>query len=107
LRGDAQLGSGIPSILEPIIANNTITFTWQGLLRGYEGVSVLVNDVERYRGMGAESNFTWTREGAGKEYFRFGFVNYLPFGGVGYSDFTRAGTWWQNGTWSGIPPGRT
>jgi hypothetical protein len=107
LRGDAQLGSGIPSILEPLIANNTITFTWQGLLRGYEGVSVLVNDVERYRGMGAESNFTWTREGAGKEYFRFGFVNYLPFGGVGYSDFTRAGTWWQNGTWSGIPPGRT
>jgi hypothetical protein len=108
LRGDAQLGSGIPSILEPVIAGTNITFTWKGLLRGYEGISVIVNDVERFRGIGTESNFTWTRRAMDlPEYFRFGFINYAPFGGVGYSDFTRAGTWWTNGTWSGFPSGRT
>ena len=113
LRGDAQLGSGIPAILDPVINGSSITFAWETLLRGYEGVSVLVNDVERYRGNTglAAGSFTWnTSEDVGvegKEYFRFGFVNYLPFGSVGYSDFTRAGTWWGNGSWSGIPPGRT
>lgn len=110
LRGDAQLGSGIPSILEPIINGTNITFTWKGLLRGYDGVSVIVNDVERFRGFhgSSENNFTWTRQVQNlPEYFRFGFVNYLPFGGVTYSDFTRAGTWWPNGTWGEIPPGRT
>ncbi|KAF2832286.1 hypothetical protein CC86DRAFT_88154 [Ophiobolus disseminans] len=111
LRGDAQLGSGIPSILDPVINGTSITFTWESLLRGYEGVSVIVNDVERYRGRGGENSFTWQRKastGDLSEYFRFGFVNYALFGGVGYSDFTRAGSWrGGNDSWSGIPPGRT
>ncbi|KAH7069442.1 LCCL domain-containing protein [Paraphoma chrysanthemicola] len=110
LRGDAQLGSSLPKILEPVVANGSISFVWEGVSRGWKGVSVLVNDVERFRGNGGEAGFTWNRtvDGEqGKEYFRFGFVSYLPFGGVSYSDFTRAGTWWANGTWSGIPPGRT
>lgn len=108
LRGDAQLGRGIPEILEPVINATNITFTWEGLLRGYEGVSVLVNDVERFRGFhnNGDSNFTWTRRDLDHpEFFRFGFVNYLPFGGVTYSDFTKAGTWWPNGSWTDIPPG--
>lgn len=108
LRGDAQLGQGIPSILAPVINSTNITFTWEGLARGYEGVSVLVNDVERFRGFheDGDSNFTWTRKDLDHPaYFRFGFVNYLPFGGVTYSDFTKAGTWWPNGTWTDIPPG--
>lgn len=106
LQGDAQLGSGIASILEPVVNGTSITFEWAGLLRGYGGYSMLVNDVERFQG--TQGNVTWTR-GAGEapEYFRFGFVRYLPFGSVGYSDFTRAGVWWANGTWSGIPAGRT
>lgn len=116
LRGDAQLGSGVPAILDPVVNGSSIEFTWRGLLRGYDAVSVLVNDVERYRGIpdagagaGNESSFTWTRRAGGDapEYFRFGFVNYSPFGGLSYSDFTRAGTWFANGSWSGIPPGRT
>ena len=81
-----------------------------------KGISVLVNDVERYRGWFAEQPleeqvFVWTRTlGKGvlaDEYFRFGFINYLPFGSLSYSDFTRAGTWWPNGTWSDPAPGRT
>ncbi|CAO2649080.1 Nn.00g100290.m01.CDS01 [Neocucurbitaria sp. VM-36] len=110
LRGDAQLGSGVPSILEPMVNGTSITFMWEGLLRGYEGVSVLVNDVERFRGFNQIGNgsFTWSRQALdAPEYFRFGFINYLPFGSVSYSDFTRAGTWWPNGTWGGVPPGRT
>jgi hypothetical protein len=110
LRGDGQLGRGIPSILEPVINGSNITFTWEGLVRGYEGVSVLVNDVERFRGFhkDGDNNFTWVRSALDvdkPEFFRFGFVNYLPFGTVSYSDFTRAGTWWPNGTWTDIPPG--
>lgn len=110
LQGDAQLGSGIPSVLKPIINGTNITFIWEGLLRGYEGVSVVVNDVERFRGVNQVGNgsFTWSRQALDDpEYFRFGFINYLPFGSVSYSDFTKAGTWWPNGTWGGIPPGRT
>lgn len=110
LRGDGQLGSGIPSILEPVINGSSITFAWEQLLRGYEGVSVVVNDVERYRGSGGSSqgSFTWSRADDTRDhYFRFGFINYQPFGGVLYSDFTRAGTWFSNRTWGGIPPGRT
>jgi hypothetical protein len=108
LRGDALLGSGIPSIFEPILNGSSITFTWKGLIRSYQGVSVLVNDVERFMSQPGELNFTWTRQATDfPEFYRFGFFNYLPFGGLAFSDFTRAGTWWPNGTWSGIPPGRT
>jgi hypothetical protein len=112
LRGDAQLATGIiPSILAPVINGTNITFAWEGIAQGYEGVSVLVNDVERFRGLpdDGENSFTWTRRAAVElpEYFRFGFVNYLPFGGISYSDFTRAGIWWGNGTWVDMPPGIT
>jgi hypothetical protein len=108
LRGDARLGRGIPAILAPVINATNITFSWDSLARGYEGVSVLVNDVERFRGFhkNGDSSFTWSRQDLQHpEYFRFGFVNYLPFGTITYSDFTRAGTWWPNGTWTEIPPG--
>lgn len=109
LRGDAQLGSGVPSI-KAAVSDSKITFAWEGILHGYEGVSVIVNDVERYRGVhaGSDGNFTWTRQAIeSPEYFRFGFIRYLPFGSVSYSDFTRAGIWWLNGTWSDPVPGRT
>jgi hypothetical protein len=110
LRGDGQLGSGIPSILEPVVNGSSITFAWDSILRGYQGVSVVVNDVERYRGSAGsdQDSFTWNRKDDEKaEYFRFGFISYQLFGNVAYSDFTRAGTWFTNGTWSGIPSGRT
>lgn len=108
LQGDAQLGTGLVSVLPPIINGTNVTFAWEGLVRGYEGVSVLVNDVERFRGFhkDGDNNFTWARHAMDHpEYFRFGFINYLPFGGVTYSDFTKAGIWWPNGSWTDIPPG--
>jgi hypothetical protein len=68
------------------------------------GVSVLVNDVERYRGWFAERPleeqvFSWTRRVGGvmaDEYFRFGFVTE----GGRALDYTEAGTWFVNGSWS-------
>ena len=74
-----------------------------GLARGVEGVTVLVNDVERYRGWVAEQAlgeqvFAWTRpEGlVGDEFFRFG---YLKEGGQ-VLRYSEAGTWFGNGSWS-------
>lgn len=109
LRGDAQLGTDLVSLLEPVINATSITFSWKGLAKGYDGVSVLVNDVERFRGVhSGDNNFTWSSSARDHpEYFRFGFVNYQPFGGVGYSDFTRAGIWWPDGRWDAPKPGRT
>ncbi|KAF2644265.1 hypothetical protein P280DRAFT_547070 [Massarina eburnea CBS 473.64] len=110
LRGDGQIGTDLVDILAPVINDTTITFVWGALAQGYEGVSVLVNDVERFRGNQADgdSNFTWTRQALDHpEYFRFGFVDYLPFGSVSYSDFTEPGIWWPDGRWDNITAGRT
>ncbi|KAH6615695.1 LCCL domain-containing protein [Chaetomium sp. MPI-SDFR-AT-0129] len=70
-----------------------------------KGISVLVNDVERYRGWFAEQpleeqTFVWTRDLHGTladEYFRFGFVT---DGGRMLGGYTEAGTWFVNGSWS-------
>ncbi|KAK4143090.1 LCCL domain-containing protein [Dichotomopilus funicola] len=70
-----------------------------------KGISVLVNDVERYRGWFAEQpleeqTFVWTRDLNGilaDEYFRFGFVT---DGGKALEGYTEAGTWFVNGSWS-------
>jgi hypothetical protein len=113
LQGDALLGSGIPIVHTPNITsggNSTISFTWEPLAHGWDGISVLVNDVERFRGFhrDGDKQFNWTRQAVERpEYFRFGFVNYVAFGGAVYSDFTKAGVWGVDGSWSGIPAGST
>jgi len=123
LRGDAQHNSLMPNITQPAIqlgANlSTIVFSWAKPPYPYDGVSVLVNDVERYRGYTEDGypsgeRFVWTR-GAGKsgvdmgatdgfegisegqhlpEYFRFAYMI-----GTDVDDYTRAGTWTAEGEW--------
>lgn len=123
LRGDGGFGGGVlPEVLPVVVeglagglgdAGMRIWFKWRGLGEGLakggvegmgvEGISVLVNDVERYRGWFAERPleeqvFKWTRE-AGRvvdEYVRFGFVTE----GGRALDYTEAGTWFANGSWS-------
>lgn len=94
LRGNAKLGSALPVVPAPTILGNNITFSLD-LDNGYDGISVLVNDVERFRALGDDrANFTWTRaEGDEVEYFRFGFVKYGRLGGVLLQDYTEAGIW--------------
>ncbi|KAF2427509.1 hypothetical protein EJ08DRAFT_592840 [Tothia fuscella] len=115
LRGDAPLDSLLPSILPPIIHHNlnnvllpNITFEWEQPAPdlGYDGISILVNDVERYKGyqdMGLMKSFTWVREHTRvPEYFRFGFMK-----GSVTQDFTKGGTWDVDGGWIPFATGNT
>lgn len=129
LRGDAQLGTLLPILLPPIIHSNfglnikpNITFEWEfPFPKHYDGLSILVNDVERYRGYadsGVDS-FTWVRhevgdnesieddgnwrdedDGVRNEYFRFAYMR-----GNMRGDYTKAGVWRRDGGWTHMKPG--
>jgi len=103
LRGDAQLGSALPNITASILGSNNITFHWGSYPKDFDGISMLVNDVERFRGYGDQGSngFTWERQNAGDpEYFRFGYMD-----GSSSGDFTKAGIWEANGTWTEMDHG--
>lgn len=104
LRGDGPLETLLPNITAPIaIGLSNITFAWATPPVGYDGLSVLVNDVERFRwyvGEG-EGTATFDRRWPGeKEYFRFGFMS-----GSGTDDYTQAGVWEPDGGWRSMKPG--
>ncbi|KAF3930512.1 hypothetical protein ABW19_dt0201261 [Dactylella cylindrospora] len=52
LRGDALLGSVLPELKDVVVAAANVTVSWDAIPLGWDAVSVLVNDVERYRGTG-------------------------------------------------------
>ena len=103
LRGDGQLMSLLPNITAPVLGSSNITFSWSKPPSPYDGVSVLVNDVERHRwyyGEGKPSHtFYRNREGE-NEYFRFGYMR-----GSQTGDFTKAGLWDPLGNWTFMEPG--
>ncbi|MCJ1397627.1 hypothetical protein MMC11_000823 [Xylographa trunciseda] len=105
LLGDGQNNSLLPNMTEPLAGVANITFGWSLPPSPYDGVSVLVNDVERYRwyyGEG-EPSFTWSRlqgEEQGKEYFRFGHMI-----GSASGDYSKAGVWTAEGSWIPMQPG--
>lgn len=105
LRTDEKLGSTLPTIHTPTIVGNNITFSLD-LDKEYDGISVLVNDVERFRALhDKKTTFTWTRtEEDEVEYFRFGFVKYGRVGGVLLQDYTKAGMWTAE-HWTHMQPG--
>lgn len=105
LQGDAPHYSPLPTPLSPIISlalpAYNISFNWDLPPRPYDGFSVLVNDIERFRGYidegyGLDRAWTWTREPglAEPEYFRFGFME----GNINW-DYSRAGIWRPDGSW--------
>lgn len=111
LQGDAQLNSGLPKIEAPKItlAKNisTISFSWLPPSAPFDGISVLVNDVERYRGytdegFASDNNFVWTKDPTidEPEYFRFSYMS-----GSQSNYYTKAGIWTSNGTWEDMAPG--
>lgn len=112
LRGDAPVGSLLPMITAPIIHNNfdmgflkpNITFDWHTPFpKDHDGLSVLVNDVERYHEYAdrMEGSWTWVRKMEGmNEYFRFAYLK-----GSGRGDYTRAGVWTKEGGWVDMPAG--
>ncbi|KAI0188941.1 LCCL domain-containing protein [Xylaria flabelliformis] len=108
LQGDAQLGSALPSLLPPVINSSlaTITFNWNPppSIR-YDGISILVNDVERFRGFfgdKGDDEFVWSRDNSSaiNEYFRFAYVQ-----GTSAADYTRAGIWNTEYQWVEMAPG--
>ncbi|KAK0713010.1 hypothetical protein B0T26DRAFT_650673 [Lasiosphaeria miniovina] len=112
LRGDALWESLVPEAVAPLIyaddSPQRISFKWLPVdtAASFDGLSVLVNDVERYRRFFAgeplaEQIFTWTRDPAAvhtPEYFRFAYMR-----GGGALDYSQAGTWFVNATWSQGP----
>jgi hypothetical protein len=112
LRGDAPAGTPLPLITAPIIHNNlnvhnlrpNITFDWDFPFPDpYDGLSVLVNDVERYHEFEErmDGSWTWVRHMEGvNEYFRFGYLK-----GPRRGDYTKAGVWTKDGGWVDMPPG--
>lgn len=114
LQGDAQKGTPLPAVHAPIIdiSNSTtlqsnITFTWDlPSLQQFDGMSILVNDVERFRSyfsdVDAKQKFVWSRNQTLElpEYFRFAFMD-----GSDSGDYTKAGTWTADGQWQEMKPG--
>ena len=106
LFGD-DYNSQIPQVPIPTIHSNndTITFSWDNILDGFNGISILINDVERFRGSEGQRNdsFTWTRpKVAEPQYFRFAYVKYGVLHDDSFSRFTKPGVWASDGVW--IPP---
>lgn len=112
LRSDSAFDSMVPSITESVSAGadaliSNISFTWALPPAGLalDGISILVNDVERHRSFFGEDHrtavsgsdfFTWPRAAdmSLPEYFRFAFVR----DGLAL-DYSGAGIWYGNGTW--------
>ncbi|KHN94613.1 LCCL domain containing protein [Metarhizium album ARSEF 1941] len=114
LQGDAQRGTPLPAVHAPVIdlSNTTtlpsnITFTWEkSEYMQFDGISVLVNDVERFRSyfqdVDATDKFVWSRDKTLDlpEYFRFAFMD-----GSDSGDYTKAGVWTGDGEWVDMKPG--
>jgi hypothetical protein len=114
LQGDAQKGTPLPTVHAPVIdlSNTTalqsnISFTWEpSQYKQFDGISILVNDVERFRSyfvdVDAKEKFVWSRNTtlALPEYFRFAFTD-----GSDSGDYTKAGIWTKDGEWVDMKPG--
>ncbi|KAK6335695.1 hypothetical protein TWF696_002459 [Orbilia brochopaga] len=57
LRGDALLGSALPTVEDVVVGLANVTVFWALPKAPYDAISVIVNDVERYRGSGKSVTF--------------------------------------------------
>ena len=104
LRGsDGQRESLLPNITVPILGASNITFDWSQPPQPFDGISVLINDVERHRwyyGEGAPGHTFDRYDNVKREYFRFGYMR-----GSVTGDYTQAGLWETDGDWIPMKPG--
>ena len=108
----ALLGSPLPEVAPPtILSNQNIIFNFPDFPKTeMEGISVQVNDVQRFLNFKTEDgnvdSFNWTRHKEGDpEYFRFGFVRTSARGGFWYEDFSKPVVWEADGRWNQTHPG--
>lgn len=113
LRGDAPLGSALPALdgAPRVRAGASIEFAWAPPPETnieIDGISVLVNDVERFHGFFEDDDrfgartYAWSREGGDqdiREYFRFAYIS-----GTRSLDYTKAGVW-DGESWEPAKPG--
>ena len=97
----------IPQVLMPTFlgdSNLTINFSWSNEATGHDSLSIVVDDVERFRGSEDDSseNFNWTRssEDGQPTYVRFAYVKYKAFGPSAVGRYTQPAIWYLNGTWA-------
>lgn len=110
----AQLGSVLPDITPDLVtthaASDIISFAFSSLSVPSEadGLSVIVNDVERFHAFRADGavdvtipDWNWSRVVEGDpEFFRFGFIKENALGGFWYEDFTSPVVWDGDGKWN-------
>ncbi|KAI9818259.1 MAG: hypothetical protein M1832_004475 [Thelocarpon impressellum] len=113
LLGDGKYESPLPQIAAPEMAPGNITFRWPAPSlawsgfndSSFDGVSVLVNDVERhvaYDGYAAPQ-YTFRRRPEAPQrpyYFRFAYLR-----GTDAADYTKAGIWEADGSWTNMEQG--
>ena len=97
---DGPYGSPLPNVTAFVTSDaSAIDFRWAWPPEPYHGLSVLVNDVERYRWYIDVSglNYTWTSSHArrSRTYFRFAYMTDSHA-----VDYTKAGIWELDGTWN-------
>jgi len=108
--GRSWWGARAPSINATVgLDKEVITFNWGGLPEetGIDGVSILINDVERWRGYTDNELFwdsdrvtlsrRWRQENE-TEFYRFAWMN-----GNNAGRYSKAGVWGKDGTWYDIP----
>ncbi|EPS36074.1 hypothetical protein H072_10428 [Dactylellina haptotyla CBS 200.50] len=134
LRGDALLGSILPKVEDVVVLGTNVTISWAALEAPWDSVSVLVNDVERYRGngngvtlqrvtVGEVMQQSWWDSGAAGNTTDLQDENkisgdlfkdperekmYIRLGyvsGRSVGDYTKAGTVFSNGTWAAMDSG--
>ncbi|KAF9010360.1 hypothetical protein BDZ89DRAFT_996314 [Hymenopellis radicata] len=105
LRQDSTLGSDLPSFITNSSNFNASmpfsdqTIFWAALPEGWDGVSLLVDDVERY--VGTALNISLAAFNASiPHFFRLALTS-----GSSTGDFTMPATLWPNGTWVDPLPG--
>ncbi|EOA83943.1 uncharacterized protein SETTUDRAFT_138644, partial [Exserohilum turcica Et28A] len=109
---DARIGSVVPKILgasmdwDPEIGIMFTTFTYGKHPPGVDGISIMVNDVERDRDFSDSQNedwdtYSWRRPMTSEltEYFRWAYIR-----GGRTLDYSKPATLFGNGTWTSIPP---
>ena len=99
--------SPVPQIANSSVNSSisSIALSWNYTKSGFDGISVLINDVERFRAPEGQiiDSLNWTRrKEAEPEYFRFAYVKYRNLGDVSIGKFTKPAIWGSDGAW--IPP---
>lgn len=103
LRGQGPFDPPLPNATAFAVGLSNITFSWTRPPRPFDGLSVLVNDVERHRWYFGEGPLEHTfdrHDEMEKEYFRFGYMS----GSQTANKFTKGGVWDIDGSFRDSPP---